>query len=769
MGRSGNLKLTCAQAIPWLVLAGALLLFTFPLFTGKTLTNYGDLFVLSPWNAHPPKGWAYDQSIDGTPRYAIHASDLLNSELVRERRFFSWNPYVGFGAPWLGSIAGPYFPLKFLAYLWPDYWRGADIVRLLLFFIAGAGNYLLLRSLGVGPQGALFSGLTYMLCERLFLMTNMPNFNIEPLLPVMLYAIHEMVKAGSVRHMALAGIIGGSQFLGGFPEASFVFAVTASLFFLFVIAGLSREQIKRGVALGFLAATFSLLIGGIQIGEFFRYLPVSAHTHEDHYGSVTARPLDLLNLLVPHFFGAVFQPSWTGLAWNHLSYSVFCGVSSLILSIGAILNASSRYVWFFAALGLVVISYDYGCPLFNLIGQAPLFDRMSIAWNAFLIPFTISVLAGFGLHALIIGRYATQMAIFGASAALYTIALALLCWILGSSNYAAMFHALLPAGIALVATIVSIALERYRIGTPLLVFVLAGELLFCASGLKYMHFYSTDISELPSERWIKEHVGHERIFGLKGIYPANTLNPSRVRDARHLDAMYPNLYVDYIDAIWPGARQNVYRPNQSDWLKVDDPLLDTAAIKYVIAPTPLAPSHPSMQSLTSRFVEVYRDADAVIFRNDRAVPRVRFAGTARPAPSTPALLRDALADADVLIEGLDAPQMECPSSVPVTYLVDIPAEVIVHLSAPCRGFVVLADTFFPGWKAYVDGVEQPIRRANYAFRAVEVGPGAHTVAFLYRPWTITFGVPIAIGAFLCAAIIWLASFAKLRAIAPVRQ
>ncbi len=55
------------------------------------------------------------------------------------------------------------------------------------------------------------------------------------------------------------------------------------------------------------------------------------------------------------------------------------------------------------------------------------------------------------------------------------------------------------------------------------------------------------------------------------------------------------------------------------------------------------------------------------------------------------------------------------------------------------GFVVLSDQFYPGWRAYVDGRESPIYRANYLFRAVPVPAGEHVVEFTYQPVSVGLG------------------------------
>jgi len=57
-------------------------------------------------------------------------------------------------------------------------------------------------------------------------------------------------------------------------------------------------------------------------------------------------------------------------------------------------------------------------------------------------------------------------------------------------------------------------------------------------------------------------------------------------------------------------------------------------------------------------------------------------------------------------------------------------------------YVVLVDTFDPGWQATVDGQPRPVLRANVAFRAVEVPAGRHVVSFVYRPKPLLLGAAV---------------------------
>jgi hypothetical protein len=60
------------------------------------------------------------------------------------------------------------------------------------------------------------------------------------------------------------------------------------------------------------------------------------------------------------------------------------------------------------------------------------------------------------------------------------------------------------------------------------------------------------------------------------------------------------------------------------------------------------------------------------------------------------------------------------------------SHLLVEADAPADGFLLLADTFYPGWEASVDGQLVPIYRANISARAIQLPKGRHDVQFVYR-------------------------------------
>jgi uncharacterized membrane protein YfhO len=72
-------------------------------------------------------------------------------------------------------------------------------------------------------------------------------------------------------------------------------------------------------------------------------------------------------------------------------------------------------------------------------------------------------------------------------------------------------------------------------------------------------------------------------------------------------------------------------------------------------------------------------------------------------------------------------------------VVDEPGRVEVATSAGFPGWLVLADTYFPGWEATVDGEPVEILPAYLLFRAVPLPAGEHRVVFTYRPGPLRLG------------------------------
>ncbi|MCC7209677.1 MAG: YfhO family protein [Anaerolineae bacterium] len=132
---------------------------------------------------------------------------------------------------------------------------------------------------------------------------------------------------------------------------------------------------------------------------------------------------------------------------------------------------------------------------------------------------------------------------------------------------------------------------------------------------------------------------------------------------------------------------------------------------------------------------------------ERDAPRVWLVGEAVAAPDLDAAVEAMAAPSfdprrTVMLETASAPPVAPFSGGTARIVADEPQWVQIAVDSPGGGYLVLADTFYPGWEATLDGAPVPIARANLNFRALALPSGSHQVDMRYRPASFTAGLAL---------------------------
>jgi hypothetical protein len=186
-------------------------------------------------------------------------------------------------------------------------------------------------------------------------------------------------------------------------------------------------------------------------------------------------------------------------------------------------------------------------------------------------------------------------------------------------------------------------------------------------------------------------------------------------------------------------------------------LLQMASVDYVLdlAPESKWPDLVPVASLPGFFYEAIR-----VLRVPDALPRAYLVRDARVVPSEAALaaIADPAFDPHDTVMLVDGPSQEAlTASEPAAgsgsarTLLRSADRTIVEAEARAPAYLVLVDAWDPGWRAYVDGRETPVLRANVAFRAVALEAGNHRVEFVYRPRSAMLGAAASLAGILIAA------------------
>ena len=176
-------------------------------------------------------------------------------------------------------------------------------------------------------------------------------------------------------------------------------------------------------------------------------------------------------------------------------------------------------------------------------------------------------------------------------------------------------------------------------------------------------------------------------------------------------------------------------------------------------------NHPNFAALPSLPV-----GSAFIHRNLGSLPRVRLVGKPkyvdnRLSAIAALKLGGASLQDHLVVEDPDRPlAVNAEVTGKARIVEEVPERVVVETDASMPSYLVLSDTFDPGWSAMVDGRPAPIRPAYVAFRAVYLPEGTHRVVFSYRPAGFELGLVLSALGVIFALFLWF----RPRWTAPVR-
>ena len=188
---------------------------------------------------------------------------------------------------------------------------------------------------------------------------------------------------------------------------------------------------------------------------------------------------------------------------------------------------------------------------------------------------------------------------------------------------------------------------------------------------------------------------------------------------------YQDVIDRYLMAEWQSVRQAL---GSQSMQRVDEALAASTALNM----------------LNTRYL-IYNPQQAPIV-NEHALGAAWFVSDARTVASADEAI-EAIGTADLRRTAI----LETPADVaPADSLSAVertsyhPDRLTYSTSSTTGGMVVFSEIYYPaGWRAFVDGAETPIVRADYILRAVEVPAGDHTVEFRFEPQSFAVGHAVA--------------------------
>ncbi len=733
------------------IISGLALVFFYPLFSGSAYLWEDFLF-----SSYPVRVFA--------------ATSMAMGEIPL------WNPYTFGGMPFMADIINSVFYLPCIALVafvkngMLNYYP-LQLMVLLHFPLAGVSMFFLARSFSLKPVPSLFAGVSYMLTGFMVLHAiHQPVVTLAAWIPLIVLSFRRALGDTGWTWVFIAALVLGHSTLCGFPQLSlyiYFFLFAYWLFEIFGQRGADERLITRVVRLAPRAAVvvgLSLGIALIQLAPTNELAGLSQRSEITYKfateGSVTW--IQLLTLLFPKILGSsnvdAYRYFGEGGYWNYWETGVYVGLLPLFLGIIALLRwKERRHLMFFAAFGFFALLFAMGNHFilhrffFEFI---PGFSRFKTpARIGILFAFCATLLSGFAVDDLLYGQFDARKKkrLFRAAGLVGGIPI-LLFFLVRSGAFDADLPFLKSAEVqtavmgdlntAFVVLLLSLGVlvwlirSRSSIAGFTLIAVMFLDLYLFGAGQNNGKTNPTEYFQQAGNivTFLKRDGEHE-------LFRVNTRNSQGMimdRNQGMIDRIFS------MEGYTPLALKRTIMPIPSD------KFLDLENVKYrtVTEGNRLA-LVPNPTYLPRAFM-VYQTH--IVTGEDSLVA---YMSSPAFAPRTIAALEEPLPSAF----------HEDTSAVPWTANVTAYRDnsVTVHVQTERPGLLVVSETFFPGWRAYVDGAEAPLLRCDYKLRTVQVPGGDHIVTMVYAPTSFEVGtIGTVVSLLLCGGGISLSELRKRR-------
>ena len=731
--------------LPFVVLAHAFV-------PGKVMSPADNVFVLMPWTGVHP-GESATNPLLSEITLLFHPSAIHAADEIRSGHFPLWNPHTFGGAPFFANPqTAVLFPLTALLYVLP-YSLALTLMSVLKLSIAGVAMYWFLRRLDVGRLAALIAAVTFAFSALVIAWLQWSYASAVILLPALFAITCVFIERRSARAMAGLALIVALAVFAGYPQRVVYWLVVLAAWAVYLAR--TRPKPVRVLAGWTAAVALGLLLAAVQLLPFAEYSIGSAVlAYRREWMLYVPLPLRaVITTVMPYFFGSPTSKDFWGPA-NFNEISVFVGVVPwLVMPVAFVAAWSRRGTRFFTVVMALSAALVYGVPWVGaLLARVPPLDATIAARNADLLVFSLTVLCGLGLDALSKLRGdARRRAAVAVRVAFTVVTAGALCFVAAYYDFAALRPTAIPlwaqyVWLLLLATAATVLLSGLRGGAAdarnrwigLGAIQLVALLPLAVRHNPVVDARLLDYSPPPVVKHLQGRTAVDRSrVTFSGIGGANLSTIFNLYEFGGYDGMTPRYVEQLIDPV--GSLESYASGALRVTVDASSSVFDLLGIRYVVLP-------PGSTSGARHLALDYLGRDAIVYRNDRALPRAFMVYRARTClddTTALALIHGGGVDfrREVVIAGcptLPAPGAAGASQVQITtYAED---RVVVKARTDTPGYLVLTDAWFAGWRVWVDGAEQTIWRANHALRAVWLPAGPHDVEFRYVPAAFRWGM-----------------------------
>lgn len=782
-----------------------LLLITLALFYKIFFGLYpyaGNLLVsfFFPWSGGGFEGydpWTTHKEFIGSDSVRMQLPwKVLAFDQIRKGEAPLWNPYNFSGNPLLANYqSGIPYPFNIL-YLILHPLMAWSALTVLQVFLAMFFMFLLLQKLKISRTASILGSLAFVSSSFFIMWIEIDIIGHAYLwLPLIIYLIESiLVEEKRYLYPAISFSIALSIF-AGYPQTAILVILYASIYFLFRIWSLSKE--RKQIIYFFFFLALGLALAAVQLiptFELYQQAPLSKSFSRWVFEHFLIPCHQLVSFFAPDFFGNPAAGNFWGKDYGDLTPSI--GVIPLFFALIPIfLKRKDKLFKFLYLSSLIFLLLAIKSPLSLIVKfiRLPIVSSSNPARILSLLFFNFSILSAFGFDYFLasLTKLAKNRGIKALIGVFFLIYISLWVFALfGSkilvSNISLVNNLLvtrrnlvLPtAGLAIVLGIFACYLFLNRIKRSTKSFYLNTAVnkyfpslaVLAILGFVFLNlFYSLNKYNpfSPKKFYFPDHpvidflktrsVVPDRFYGVDTAHFDNNFATFyKIYTAEGYDTLRIGRYAELIAAVEEGRAPEEYLRSDALFPNKDSEnrrkIFNLLGIKYLLDKDDAAtgPWDPQLWKYPEeRYKLIWQKEKWRVYENLEVLPRAFLANDYL-----------VIKDDEEIIEKIFSPDFDPSRAVIVEEEIPFdprltkgnsgeaeivsyePNKVVIETTSNGDSFLFLSDSFYPGWQAYLDGKQEKIYRANYAFRAVPVPQGEHQVVFAYEPNSFRWGALI---------------------------
>lgn len=702
---------------------------------------------------------------------------VLAVDLLKKLQLPLWNPYNGGGTPLLAIMHPGYLnPFGFVFFIFSPEIAWAIFVALqplLLGFCA----YLYARKIKLSQEASLLIGTVLVFSG--FVITRVLYGEFIYLLAglfIFLLLIEDVLTHSKSKLWLLVAPLTGLLFLSGQPHMILYALLFAGCYGVYRYIQLKPAKYTHRIVLFLFLILLGIGMGGIQLIPGLELLvrsTINRASSEFIFQRFLLPFTHLITIVIPNYFGNQATYNWWG-AGDYIETIASVGLIPLFFAYVALIQKKSQEDprGFFLGSAIVTILLTLNWPATRWLYSLPIPVLSADVPSRIFVVTTVSiaVLSGYGFDAwqkksLKFSKIIWFIAFVG-TITIGTAGLAYFrptcpvveipnCWSIALRN------TVLEVG-AFAGLMVGLFVFRKAKWIPIVLVIGLG--LYNSN--KFLPFSAKD-NILPDNALIKalkENTRDARVFGFGSAnLKTNFATHFRIYDPNYYDPLHVKRYAEFIGY----ANSGEYPPKllRSDVELVTDVnlngearsrrtrALELLSAKYHVFKKSDAPYNGEYGSLVWEDNNWYITWPPFILPRVQLVQEFEIIGSGEKALQR--LFEPRLSPSSTIILETHPQKDIKPTQLLGAAAIKEYGEqfVRIEVEASDPALLLLTDTYYPGWKAYIDDKETLIYRANYTFRAVEVPAGKHTIRFSYEPLSVKIGGWITIGSLVIYIVI----------------